>query len=79
MRNYKYVTNRTLPNKAGELDKGNVRVLVPNDSDTAQVAYKCPECGNQEQLKQPWKRPFSVRCSKCSYLMKLPKLKGKKK
>jgi hypothetical protein len=45
---YKYVTNRTLKNKAGE-EKGKIKVLVPNDSDTAQVDYVCPECEFREK------------------------------
>ncbi len=79
MGQYKYVTNRTFPNKAGEESKGFVRARVPNDSDTAEVSYKCPECEHQENMKAPFTRPFNIRCSKCGTLMKLPKLKGKKK
>ncbi len=79
MGQYKYITNRTIPNKAGEENKGFVRARVPNDSDTAEVVYKCPECGHQESASLPFKRPFSVKCSKCGFLMRLPKLKGKAK
>jgi len=71
---YKYVTNRTLKNKAGE-EKGKIKVLVPNDSDTAQVEYVCPECGFSEHKEQEWKRPFVVKCGKCGVSMKIPKLK----
>lgn len=79
MGQYKYITNRTLPNKAGEPGKGFVKARVPSDSDTAEVIYKCPECGHQERTSLPFKRPLSVRCSKCGSLMRLPKLKGKVK
>lgn len=71
---YKYVTNRTLKNKAGG-EKGRIKVLVPNDSDTAQVDYVCPECEFSEHLEQEWKRPLVVVCSKCGTDIKIPKLK----
>ncbi len=75
---YKYVTNRTLPNKAGE-EKGKIKVLVPNDSDTAQVDYVCPECEFSEHREQEWARPFVVTCSKCNANIKIPKLKEEMK
>ncbi len=71
---YKYVTNRTLKDKAG-VDKGRIKVLVPADSDTAQVDYVCPECGFSEHKQQTWARPFVLKCSKCGTVMKIPKLK----
>ena len=74
MGKYRYITNRTLLNKAGE-EKGNIAVLVPNDSNAAKVRYRCPECSHSEQLEQEWKRPFSVKCSGCGFLIRLPRLK----
>lgn len=74
MRLYKYVTNRTLKNKAGE-EKGKIKVLVPADSDTAQVDYICSECGFGEHVEQEWKRPFVVICSKCGTKIGMSKLK----
>ncbi len=74
MGQFKYVTNRTLQNKAGEL-KGKIRVLVKADSDTAEVDYVCPECENGEHAEQEWKKPFSIKCSKCGGAIKLRKLK----
>jgi peptide subunit release factor 1 (eRF1) len=74
MGNYRYITNRTLLNKAGE-EKGNIAVMVPNDSSMAKVRYRCPECGHSEQGEQEWKRPFSLKCSGCGHPMKLPRLK----
>lgn len=74
MRQFRYVTNRSLKNKAGE-DKGHIKVLVPNDSDTAQVDYVCPECGHGGHLEQVWQRPFIIVCSKCDAKLKIPKLK----
>jgi peptide subunit release factor 1 (eRF1) len=78
MGNYKYITNRTLLNKAGE-EKGNIAVLVPNESDMARVKYRCPECSHSEQSEKEWKRPFSVKCNECGFLMRLPKLKDEAK
>ena len=74
MGNFKYITNRTLLNGAGE-EAGNIAVLVRNDSEEADVKYRCPECGFSEQTRKPWKRPFSVKCSKCGNLIRLPRLK----
>ncbi len=78
MGKYSYVTNRTLCNKAGE-EKGKLKAFVLTGSDTAEVEYTCPECGHTEQTQQEFKRPLSVKCSKCDATMKIPKLKGKKK
>ncbi len=73
MGKYRYITNRTLTNKAGE-EKGMIAVIVPKDSDMARVKYRCPECGYSEQTEKEWKRPFSVKCSKCGFLIRLPRL-----
>jgi DNA-directed RNA polymerase subunit RPC12/RpoP len=78
MGKYKYITNRVLTNDQGEL-KGNIRVLVPKDSDTAQVEYVCPNCGNTQKTSRPWSRPFSIACSKCNFVIKLPKMKDEMK
>ena len=74
---FRYVTNRTLLSKAGE-EKGRIRVMVKKGSDTAEGDYECPECDNKGKINQVFKRPLSVRCEKCGFLMRLPKLKGKK-
>lgn len=73
-RKYRFVSNRRTKNKAGE-EKGRMRVLVRTGSDTAEVDYTCPECGFSEHVNTDWKRPFSVKCSKCGFLIKLPRLK----
>jgi ribosomal protein L37AE/L43A len=78
MGQYRYVTNRTAVNGAGEA-KGKIRVLVKENSDTAEVDYVCPECRMSEHIEQVWARPFSVKCSKCSFVIKLPKLKDEMK
>ena len=75
---FKYCTNRTLPDKNGEPDKGKLKIAVRTGSDTAEVDYTCPECGHSDHVEQPWKRPFSVKCSECGALMRAPRLKGKK-
>jgi peptide subunit release factor 1 (eRF1) len=74
MGNYRYITNRTIMNKAGE-ETGNIGVLVPNDSDQAKFKYKCPECGHKEMGEKEWKRPFSVKCAGCGVIIRLPRLK----
>ena len=74
MGNYRYITNRVLKNKDGE-EKGKIAVAVRNDSVMADVRYTCPQCQYTEQMQQKWKRPFSVKCSKCGFLMRLPRLK----
>jgi len=73
-RKYKFVSNRTLKNSREE-EKGKMRVFVKVDSDVAETNYRCPECGFEEHVEIEWKRPFSVRCSKCGFVMRLPKLK----
>jgi ribosomal protein L37AE/L43A len=78
MGQFRYVTNRTIANKAGQ-ESGRVRVMVKNGSDTAEGDYQCPECAYNGAVNQAFKRPLSVRCEKCGFLMRLPKLKGKVK
>ena len=74
MGNYKYISNRVLKNKA-EQERGWIKVRVPNGSNTAEGFYKCPECENQDKVKQEFKRPFNVKCGKCGFLMRMSKLK----
>lgn len=76
---FKYITNRILPNKAGKEDAGRIKAFVRNGSDTLEGEYKCPECGNMGKVNQIFKKPINIRCEKCSFLMKMPKLKGKVK
>ena len=71
---YRFVSNRVMKNSKGD-DKGRMRMLVPKGSETAQVDYVCPECGLSKHIETPWIRPFSVKCSKCGFVLKLPKLK----
>jgi len=78
MGNYRYITNRVLKNKNGE-EKGRLRGFVRNDSDNIEGDYECPECGHKDKINQVWKRPFNVKCSKCGFLMKIPKIKDEMK
>jgi len=78
MGNFRYITNRTLFNDTGQ-ETGRIAVLVRNDSSNADVKYTCPECGFSEQTQKPWKRPFSVKCGKCGFLIRLPKLRDEMK
>ena len=78
MGQFRYVTNRTLRNKNDE-EKGRLRAFVRTGSDTAEGDYECPECGDKGKINQVWKRPFTVRCQKCNFLMKIPKMKDQMK
>lgn len=78
MGTYSFVTNRAIENRAGE-ETGKVVAFVLSGETTAKVKYTCAECRHTAEMTQLFKRPFAVRCQKCSFLMKLPKLKGKKK
>lgn len=71
--NYRYITNRTVPGSRGQA--GNIAIRVPNGSSTADVRYRCPECQHTELTKQEWKRPFSVKCSGCGFLIRVSRLK----
>lgn len=75
MGKFRYVTNRTVLSKAGE-EKGKIKVLVKDGSDVAETDYVCPECGFSEHIEPEWKKPFSVKCSKCGFLIKIRKLKN---
>ncbi|RLI96514.1 MAG: hypothetical protein DRO99_04315 [Candidatus Aenigmatarchaeota archaeon] len=75
---FRYVTNRTLADKEGNADAGRIKAFVKNGSDMLEGEYKCPGCGNEGMINQFFKRPISVKCENCGFLMKLPKLKGKK-
>jgi ribosomal protein S27E len=63
-----YHTNRTVDGT------GKIRVLATKDN-VAHVEYKCPKCTNEDYTESEWKRPFSVKCSKCGGTIKVPKLK----
>ena len=73
-RRYRFVSNRTLKNSREE-EKGRMRVIVKVDSDNAETDYECPECGFRERVETEWKRPFTVKCTKCGFVMRLPRLK----
>jgi len=70
---YEYHTWREVEDKKGKVS-GEIRVLVLKDK-VARVEYKCPECGHEAFEEKPWKRPFNVNCSKCSCLIRVPKLR----
>ncbi len=63
-----YHTNRTVEGT------GKIRVLVTKDN-VARVEYTCPKCVHTDYTEETWKRPFSVKCAKCSYKIAVPKLK----
>jgi DNA-directed RNA polymerase subunit RPC12/RpoP len=55
--------------------KGKIRVLVPKEDNIARVEYICPKCMRQDYTEQPWKRPFSLKCTSCSFKISVPKMK----
>ena len=68
-----YHTYRPVANRNKEL-KGEIRILVMNDN-IARCEYICPECGKYDYLEKKWKRPFSVKCKNCGYLIRVPRMK----
>ncbi len=72
--NYRYITNRLLKNKNGQ-ETDSIRARVKANSDRLEGFYKCPECGYQGKIDQIFKRPINIRCEKCGFLMRVPKLK----
>ncbi len=75
---YRFVCNRKVENKEKELT-GSVKAYVPKEENMVYIEYVCAECGFSEKMKQEWKRPFNVKCSKCGFLMRIPKLKDQVK
>jgi predicted RNA-binding Zn-ribbon protein involved in translation (DUF1610 family) len=71
---YSFVSNRIMKNSKDE-ERGKLLVLVRKGSETAEVDYVCPECGLSAHTETEWIRPFAVKCSKCGFVLKLPRLK----
>jgi DNA-directed RNA polymerase subunit RPC12/RpoP len=69
-----YATNRLLKNSSGKIT-GKIRILKLKEEELAKVEYVCPECKNEEKINCEWKKPFSIRCSKCNFLIKVPSLR----
>ncbi|NOZ81924.1 MAG: hypothetical protein GXO63_02120 [Candidatus Micrarchaeota archaeon] len=65
----KYHTLRSLENN------GKVRVLVLKSDSVARTEYICPGCSHHGYTEKEWRRPFSVKCEKCGFLIRVPKLK----
>ena len=74
---FRYVTNRALVNHAGREDAGRVKAFVRNGSEVLEGEYKCPECESEGKVSQVFRRPINIKCGKCGFLIRLPKLKGK--
>ena len=70
-----YHTQRSTRNSKGE-PAGKMRVLVPKSDGIARVEYTCPECSHEAYAEQEWKRPFCIKCEKCSYKMTVPKMRA---
>lgn len=69
-----YITNRTLKNKDGKFT-GRIKIIKLKEEELARVEYVCPECLYEEKIRKKWKRPFSIRCSKCNILIRVPSLR----
>ncbi len=63
-----YHTLRSLENG------GKIRILLLKGEENAKCEYICPKCGNYEYVEVRWRRPFSVRCSRCGFNIKVPRL-----
>ncbi len=73
-----YHTWRDGKNKKGEIS-GKIRIIVMKSDGIARVEYICPECGHYGYLETEWKRPFSFKCEKCGYRIRVPRLKDEVK
>ena len=73
-----YHTQRTVNSRKGE-PSGKIRVLVIKGEALARAEYVCPECRHYGYAEQEWKRPFSIKCEKCGFLIKVPKMKQQAK
>ena len=76
-----YHTWRDVADRNGKLT-GKIRVLVPKKGDLAGIAmveYICPRCSYYGYMEKQWKRPFSIKCEKCNFTIRVPKLKDQAK
>lgn len=69
-----YHTNRPIKNKEGKYT-GAIRILVLKKDNIARCEYVCPECKVHEYKETSWKRPFSIKCSKCNFLIRVPRMR----
>jgi len=72
---FSFMTNRTLPNKAGKEDAGRVKAFVKTGGSTLEGDYTCPECGKSGKVNQIFKRPIVVKCRDCGESIKLARIK----
>jgi len=73
-RDCEYHTWREAKNKEGKYT-GKIRILVWKQDKIARCEYICPECGKYGYIEKPWKRPFSVKCEHCGFLIRVPRLR----
>ncbi len=69
-----YHTNRPIKNKKGKYN-GIIRVLVLKSDNIARCEYICPECKKHDYKEVKWKRPFSINCSNCGFLIRVPRMR----
>jgi len=73
-----YHTWRDVANKNGKRT-GKIRVLVLKVDQIARCEYICPECGYENYEEKPWKRPFSINCTKCNFLIRVSRMRDEVK
>ncbi|MEM5826015.1 MAG: hypothetical protein QXL09_01150 [Candidatus Aenigmatarchaeota archaeon] len=69
-----YHTNRPVKNSKDKYT-GAIRVLVLKKDNIARCEYICPECKFHGYKETSWKRPFSIKCEKCGYLIRVPRMR----
>jgi len=69
-----YITTRDLQNSHGQIT-GRIRIILLKGESQADVDLKCPECQFSEKRKEEWKKPFSTKCNKCGFLIKVISLR----
>lgn len=74
MMEIQYISNRELKNSKGEV-RGKVRIIKFKEEELARVRYKCPECGYEEEIRLPFKKPFRFSCRRCGFKMKVISLR----
>ncbi|MBU0953548.1 MAG: hypothetical protein KKA90_03965 [Nanoarchaeota archaeon] len=77
MATFRFITNRVVKSPEGK--EGRIKMLVRVGSDMAEGEYKCPACGDNGKINQPFKKPIMVKCTACSFLMRLARLKDEMK
>ncbi|MBW6451948.1 MAG: hypothetical protein K0B02_04445 [DPANN group archaeon] len=79
--NTNYFTNRSLPNKEGEMT-GKILMFREKGKEEYHLIMTCPFCGHEQERDEAFeKKPFRPKCSSCTKSILISKLKdaGKSK